>query len=477
MNTEGKMTSNSRSAYFIGIKGVGMSALAIYLRQAGYDVAGSDSNDSYVTDKILKENKITYFSEFKKENLKGLKPSVVVSSAAYGKNNPEFKEAQRRHLNIKYYSEMLGEISSNKKVIAVGGVHGKTTITAIISFILTKANFDPSFIIGAGKISSLKTNAKKGDGDYFVIEADEYRKSPENSEPKFFDFSPQIAIITGIELDHPDIYYSIDDIYQVFYKFACRIPRNGFIVICTDYPKCKKLHSSIADRNFETYGYENGSKWKIVSVEEGEEYSEFSLDVGGKIVGPFKIKLPGKHNILNAVAAIIISLKLEIPEETIKKYLYQFNGVERRFQKIFESKKIKIYDDYAHHPTAIKYTLEAAKKRFPESKIWVIFQPHTYSRTEKLMAEFANAFKNADKVIITDIYASARESIGKITANDLTEEIKRHQSNVRFISEKEKIKEYIKDSLKGDVVLLTIGAGDVYKIGKELAIVFGEENE
>lgn len=463
----------SKLGYLIGIKGVGMCALAVYLKQAGFDVTGSDSSDSFVTDKILKENKISYFSEYNKENLKGLKPLVVVVSAAYGKDNPEVIEAQKRHLNIKYYSEMLGEISSDKKVIAVGGVHGKTTITSIISFILSKANFDPSFIIGAGKIPSLKTNAKKGDGDYFIIEADEYRKSPESSEPKFFDLSPQIAIITGIELDHPDIYYSIDDVYQVFYKFACRIPRNGFIVICTDYPKCKKLHNSIADRNFETYGYENGSKWKIVDIKEGEVYSEFSIDKNGKIIGPFKIKLPGKHNILNAVAAIIVSFKLEIPEETIKKYLFQFDGVERRFQKILENKKIKIYDDYAHHPTAIKYTLEAAKHRFPESKIWVVFQPHTHTRTEKLLVEFANAFKNADKVIITDIYASKREKLGKITANDLALEIKKHQSNVRFIPEKEKIKEYIKDSLKGNVALITIGAGDVYQIGKELATEIG----
>jgi len=475
MNLGKNMTNNNKLAYLIGIKGVGMSALAIYLKQAGYEVTGSDSDEAYITDKILKENKISFFTEYNKENLKGLKPAVVVVSAAYGKENPEVKEAQKRHLNLKYYSEMLGEISSDKKVIAVGGVHGKTTITAMISFILEKANLSPSFIIGAGKVPSLKANAKKGDGDYFIIEADEYRKSPESKEPKFLDFLPFIEVISGIELDHPDIYDSLEDIYQAFYKFACHIPRNGFIVLCTDYPRCKKIRSSIADRNFETYGYENGSKWKVVDVKEEGEYSEFSIDKNGEIIGPFKIKLPGKHNILNATAAIIISLKLDIPEETVKKYLFQFDGVERRFQKIFENEKIKIFDDYAHHPTAIKYTIEAAKKRFPNSKIWVAFQPHTYSRTEKLMADFGNAFRLADKVIITDIYASKREEKGKITSSDLVSEIKKHQSNVRFFPEKERVKNYIKDSLKENVVFITIGAGDIYKIGKELAAELGEK--
>jgi len=463
--------------YLIGIKGVGMTALAVYLKQAGYEVTGSDSNQSFATDKILKQNGIHYFENFDAKNLKGLKPQTVVVSAAYGKENPEVAVAKNRHLNLKYYSEMLGQISSGKKVIAVAGVHGKTTTTAMVAYLLEKANLSPSFIIGAGKITGLSANAHKGSGDYFVVEADEYRKSPEDNAPKFLDLSPFISVISAIELDHPDIYGSLEEIYDAFYKFACRIPRSGLIILNFDYPKSKKLRQSLADRNFATYGYESGAKWKIINVQEGPALNEFYLEEAGKIHGPFRIKLPGKHNILNATAAIITALTSEIPEPTIKKYLSQFGGVERRFQKIAELKNLSIYDDYAHHPTAIKYTLEAARRKFPNKKIWCVFQPHTYSRTEKLLEEFSQAFKNADKVIITDIYASAREKGGKISALDLAAAIKNHQSGVRFMQNKEKIKDYIQDSLKGETVLITMGAGDIYKLGRDLADEMGEKNQ
>jgi len=471
------MANKDNLIYLIGIKGVGMTALAVYLKQAGFEVSGSDSNSSFVTDKILKQSGINVFQNFDAQNLKGLKPETVVVSAAYDKENPEVKIAKSRHLNIKYYSEMLGQISSDKKVIAVSGVHGKTTTTAIVTFLLEKGNLAPSYIIGAGKISGFRANAHKGEGDYFVMEADEYKKSSESNEPKFLDISPFIAIITSIELDHPDIYDSLEDIYNAFYKFACRIPRNGLIILNYDYQKSKKLKQSLADRNFVTYGYETGARWKVVNVQESADFSEFYLDENGKIHGPFRIKLPGKHNILNATAAIVTALNLEIPETTIKRYISQFGGVERRFEKIFQTKDLIIFDDYAHHPTSISYTLEAAKRKFPNKKIWCVFQPHTYSRTEKLLDEFGRAFKDADKVIVTDIYASAREKVGKINAIDLVEEIKKHQSGVRYIENREKIKEYIKDSLKGETVLITIGAGDIYKLGKELAEEMGEKNK
>lgn len=456
------------SAYLIGIKGVGMTALALYLKQAGVEITGSDVADSFPTDKLLKDAKIEYHSGFFAKNVTAKKYDLIIVSAAYEKDNPEVAEAKKRHLNLKYYSEVLGEISSNKKVIAVSGIHGKTTTTAIISLILEKAGLDPSFIIGSGNIANLKTTGRKGDGDYFVIEADEYRKSPDDLTPKFMDLSPQIAIITSIELDHPDVFASLEDIYDAFYRLACKIPRNGKIILCADYPKSWKLKLTIADRDFETYGFDPRSKWRIIDVQQNDRGQSFYLKTTEQTFGPFQLRIIGKHNLLNASAAIVTALSLEIPEKTIAKYLGQFQNAKRRLEKIGEISGVTIIDDYAHHPTAIQLTLEAIKKRYPNHKIWCIFQPHTYSRTEKLLTSFANSFKLANKVIITDIFASAREKNGNISGEDLANEIKKNHANVKYLKNREIITEYLANNVKAPAIVLTCGAGDIYKVAEEL---------
>jgi len=460
-----------KTAYLIGIKGIGMTALAIFLKQSGYEVSGSDVSEFFPTDEILKEAKIPVTNGFNPENLKSIKPDLIVVSAAYGQDNPEVKIARKRHLPLSYYSEALGQISSGKRVIAIAGIHGKTTTAALLSFILEKAGLDPSFIIGATKVTGLRNIAKKGEGEYFVLEADEYRKSPENNQAKFLDLSSQIAVISSIELDHPDVYPSIEEIYNAFYVLACRIPRNGFIVLCLDYPKAKKLRRSLADRDFETYGFDLAAQWKIVNVQEAGE-TNFSLNNNGKIIGPFSLKLKGRHNVLNATAAILVAQKLGIQEKTIKKYLSQFSGVKRRFEEIGRIGQIVVIDDYAHHPTAINLTLEAVKKNFPRNKIYCIFQPHTYSRTEKLLKEFGSAFKNADEVLITDIFSSAREKEGKISGADLAMEIKKNQSKVRFIDDWGKVLNYLEDTIEGPSVIITMGAGDIYKLTEKILEYF-----
>jgi len=461
-----------KSAYLIGIKGVGMAALALYLKQAGFEVSGSDTNEQFPTDDILAQNDIPVYEPFDEKNLQDKKPDLVISSAAYGQANPEVKLAKKKHLNFIYFSEALGQISSDKKVIAVAGIHGKTTITAMIAFLLEKAGLSPSFIIGAGKFAGLKNIAKKGEGEYFIIEADEYRKSPDNKSSKFLDLSPQIAIISSIELDHPDLFTSVEDVYNAFYALACRVPRNGFIVTCIDYPKVKKLRRSLVDRDIETYGFDISAQWKIVNLEETPEEEKFYLNNSGKIFGPYVIEVPGKHNVLNATAAIILARKLGIQEKTIKKYLSQFKGVQRRFEEKAKIDNIIIIDDYAHHPTAIKSTLETAKKKYSDSKIYCIFQPHTFTRTETLLNEFSQAFKSADKVIITDIYTSAREEKGKISGADLALEIKKNQTGVRFISDWKEILAYLEDSVEPPAVIITMGAGNIYKISKDIENIF-----
>ncbi|MEK7142910.1 MAG: UDP-N-acetylmuramate--L-alanine ligase [Patescibacteria group bacterium] len=457
-------TLPGKKIHFVGTKGAGMAPLAKLLKEMGYEVSGSDKLEQFPTDKILADAKIIA-TEFDVHNLEN-KPDLVVISAAYSKENPEVKEAYKKRLAVKPYSEVLGIISKNYQTIAVAGIHGKTTTAALISFLLKKANFDPTYLIGAGEIFPLGSSAHAGKGDYFVVEADEYRKSFEDPSPKFLDLSPQIEIITSIEMDHPDIYLSEEDIYHAFYKFACHLPRNGFIVLNTDYPKAKKLQRSLVDREIVSYGLEKAS-FQIINLTENPTETTFMLAHKGENLGPFRLAIPGLANVLNATAAIITCRHLEIEEKIIKKYLCQFLGVKRRFEKIGQIDEIFIYDDYAHHPRAIKMTLEAARQKFPLFKIIAIFQSHTYSRTKALLSDFAQSFKNSDKVIITDIYSS-REKEKTISGFELSQEVKRHQRSVKYIAEKEKIVQEILDTASGKTLIITIGAGDVYKIALEI---------
>lgn len=463
-----------KTAYLIGIKGVGMTALAKYLVEDGYVVEGSDNESHYVTDDVLLANKIKVYSPFNKNNLLDKNPDMVVISAAYDETNPEVAEALSKKLNMIYYSEALGRITENKRLIAVAGVHGKTTTTSMIAILLESAKLSPSFIIGAGEVPVLNTNARKGEGEYFVLEADEYRKSPSDLDPKFLDVKPEIAIISSIELDHPDIFDTEEDIYKAFYRFACKVPRFGKIIINIDYPKSKKLVGSLADRDFETYGFSSDASWQIIDVIE-EDKTSFSVKHDNEIFGPYVLSVPGKHNVLNATTVVILSKILKIDDEVLKESFVNFKGVQRRFEEIARINDVIIIDDYAHHPTAVRRTLETAKAKFSGSKIWCIFQPHTFSRTEKLLEEFGQAFGAADKVILTDIYASAREGVGRVTAVDLLNKIKNHNSNVIYFHDWRKIKEYVLAFAKGPVVIITIGAGDIYKLGQEIADSISKE--
>lgn len=472
MLSEPKSASGGdKKIHFIGVKGVGMTALAILAKEKGYEVTGSDVAESFVTDDALAKAEISV-SFFDAANIRD-NLNLVVISAAYGKDNIEVKAAREKHLEVMLYSEALAFFARDSHLIAVSGIHGKTTTAAMLSFILCRANLDPSFIIGAGEVGVLELPGHAGGGDYFISEADEYRKSPEDISSKFFDLSPEIEIITSIEMDHPDIFASEELIFDAFYKFACRTPRHGFIVLCTDYPKSKKLRLLLVDRNIESYGFQEGSSWQIIDLDDDQETTNFSLKHAEKIFGPFQLNVVGKANVLNATAAIITSLKIGIEEKLIKKNLPDFRGVKRRFEKIGQINDIMVIDDYAHHPRSIRLTLEAARNRYPDYKIWCIFQPHTYSRTKALLKDFATAFKDADKVIITEIYASQREKEATISAQDFAEAVHQEQRNVRYIGDWRKIiQELI--SVEGKAVIITMGAGDIYKLAEEFFLKLKE---
>lgn len=455
-----------KTIHFVGIKGVGMAALAILAKQMGYQVSGSDEGSVFVTDEELKKAGILV-TEFDPNNLQS-RPDLVVCSAAYSKENIEIKEARRRHQEIISYSEALARLSKDSRVIAVSGIHGKTTTTAMIAFVLTRANLDPSFVVGAANVKSLKQSSHFGQGDFFVLEADEYKKSQENPVSKFLDLSPEMEVITSIELDHPDMFATEEDVFKVFYDFACRTPRKGFIVLCADYPKARKLSRSIADRNFETYGFSSDAMWQVTNVSESDGKTTFEIAHEGRKIGPFTLKMPGQGNILNATAAAVVASKLGVSEKQIIKSLQEFEGVKRRYEIIDQIGNITLIDDYAHHPRAIALTLDAIKARYPQAKIFCIFQPHTYSRTKALLGDFANAFSVADKVIVTDIYASAREMEATISGQDLALEIRKKKPSVKYIDEWDKIVEEITLNLKGPAVVVTMGAGDIYKLQDQI---------
>lgn len=444
-----------------------MSALAKYLSEAGFEVEGSDVAESFVTDDLLRLANITVYSPFSVDNLKKSKPDCVVVSAAYGVDNIEVQEAKKLGIKTIYYSELIGEISQNKKLIAVAGIHGKTTTSSMIAYLLVEAGLDPSYIIGAAKIPVLGSNAHFGQSENMVVEADEYRKNPNTLDPKFIDLNPEIAIITSIELDHPDVYPSVEEVYFAFHRFASKVSRTGTIIINGDYPKARKLIQTLVDRNFETYGFSEELDWRAIDIEE-QNGTSFSVLHHGEKLGPFKLGISGKHNVLNALATIALADKYKIDQEIIKKVLADFVGVQRRFELIGSVGDIDIIDDYAHHPTAIERTLDAVKSKYPDKKIWCIFQPHTFSRTKSLLKEFGSSFKKADKVIITDIYASARESAGSIQAIDLVNEIKKYQDNVHYMNKFDKVEKYLKNFAQGSLVILTVGAGDIYKFGKTI---------
>lgn len=456
----------AKNFYFLGIKGVGMAALAVYLKQSDFEISGSDNGSNFITDKILKEAGIDYYDGFDAKHITD-KIDTMIVSAAYDESNVEIAEAEKKKIKILYYSQMLGEITAEKKLIAVAGVHGKTTTSSLIAFLFEKASLDPSYIIGSGVVANLKGSAHKGEGEYFILESDEYRDRPGSLKPKFLDLTPEVAIISSIELDHPDMYPNIEAIYNAFYSFACRVKRNGTIILCIDYPKAVKLKQTLADRKFITYGFDLAADWQIVDVKEEEE-TIFSLKKGNQIFGPYKLGIHGKHNVLNACAAIIAGKISGISEDTIKKTLIQFKGAPRRLELVADLGSVKIFDDYAHHPTAIVKTLETLKTRYPKAAIWCIFQPHTYSRTQALLKEFAVSFNLADEVIITDIFSSEREKKGEISGQDLANEIRKHHKNTVYINDWGEITQKVISELSSPAIILTVGAGDIYKLSEQI---------
>lgn len=464
-----------RSIHFVGVKGVGMTPLAIIAKQAKIQVSGSDVADEFITDEPLRQAGITPFVGFSKDHVKNC--DLVITTGAHGGfENVEVLYAKAKGIPILTHGEAVGYFMSGKPFkrnftgISVTGTHGKTTTTAMIATLLQKAGFDPSYVIGTSSIFSLPGPGRFGKGNYFVAEGDEYATEPiYDKTAKFIWQHPKFAVVTNIELDHPDVYESEEHMRQAFLQFVNNLPGNGFLITCIDDAQVRKLVKEYSG-NVITYGFSKDSEFCLTSVRVSGTQTFFHLARQGFSMGEFVINVIGEHNALNTTATVIVGMQLGISLERIKKLLLEFKGSKRRLEYIGESKNgLLIFDDYAHHPTEIKKTLHALRQVYPKSKIVCIFQPHMYSRTKKLFDDFLHSFLDVNEVILMNIYSSLREGIDpSVSSQMLVEAMKRFHPNSTFLPNPQDVVKYIAKKYPRGSVIVTMGAGDVYKISEFL---------
>ena len=449
--------------HFIGIGGIGMSGLALIMKGQGFKVQGSDILSNKNIDRLKKE-KIRIYLDQSSKNLKNA--TIVVISSAIKKNNPELVEAKRRKISIIKRGEMLASIVSLLKNIVVVGSHGKTTTTSLIASIFQETKIDPT-IINGGVINSIKNNAKLGKSDWSILEADE-------SDGSFVHIAPTYSIITNVDREHMDYYKSIKDLKNHFVKFIKKTPSFGKSFICHDDKINRDLIKLIKNTNFYTYGQRKNSNFTIYNIKQNKSFSEFNLKVNlpnKKILNikNFKIPLLGIHNIRNAVGAIGVALTIGIPISKIKLGLINFKGVQRRFNKIFSYNNIEFYDDYAHHPTEIKFVLEGINKVFKGFEKICIFQPHRISRLKDLKKEFTYAFKNTDIVILCPIYSAGEKMKLGFSYDDFAREIIRNSGVKLFmVQNKNELANYLKKIMYGKKIVVGMGAGSISNWVKDL---------
>ncbi|MEK6690204.1 MAG: UDP-N-acetylmuramate--L-alanine ligase [Nitrospirota bacterium] len=457
------MFKKVRNIHFIGIGGAGMSGIAEVLLNLGHRVTGSDIKESEVT-RRLRELGGGIFIGHRPENVSGA--HVVVVSSAIRKENVEVVEARKRAIPIIPRAEMLAELMRLKYSIAVAGAHGKTTTTSMVATVLARGGLDPTVVIG-GKLNSLGSNAKLGQGEFLVAEADE-------SDGSFLNLSPTIAVVTTIDKEHIDYYGSMEKIKYAFLSFINKVPFYGLSVLCLDNPYIREIIPEI-EKRYISYGLESEASLTAKGVHLEGMGSHFEVLSEGKSLGLFGMTMPGMHNVSNSLAAIAVGIELGIDIEVIKNALIEFSGVERRFQVKGKVEGIIFVDDYGHHPTEIRATLLAAKAGLGR-RLVVLFQPHRYTRTRDLLSEFFNAFDQADRVIITDIYPAGENPINGISSSLICEGIKeRGHRDVAYISDREAILKDLGENLRSGDIFLTLGAGDVWKIGEELLRLKMEE--
>ena len=440
--------------HFIRIGGISMSALAEICLNKGYKVSGSDMNNSYLLDKLKNQGAKIYIGQCK-ENISD-DTDMVVYTAAIHPDNEELMEAKNKNILTMDRAAFLGQVMREyKNSIAVSGTHGKTSTTSILSTIFEYADLDPTILVG-GNLSIIGGNVKIGNSDHFITEACEYVDS-------FLNFNPKISIVLNIEEDHLDYFSGLDEIKASFNKFGKLLPEDGFFIINGDDSNTSDILHDVKATVIK-YGRDDSNDAVIKNINYNNNgYGIFDLEYNGDNLGTFELSVPGLHNISNATAAILTAYVSGISLETIRKNITLYKGVGRRFETKGYYNDVLVIDDYAHHPTELKATLSAAKK-LNKSKLWCIFQPHTYTRTKSLLDSFAEAFYSADKVIITDIYAAREDDPGDIHSKDLVEKLYHNNVDAIYMNNFEEIAKYLRDNLSENDLVITAGAGTVYEI-------------
>jgi UDP-N-acetylmuramate--alanine ligase len=451
------MFKRYQQIHLIGIGGSGMSGIAEILLNLGYRVTGSDVRRTDVVER-LEHLGAKVFIGHDGANVDG--SHVVVYSSAVSRDNVEVQAARARQIPVIGRAEMLAELMRLKYGIAVAGTHGKTTTTSLVGAVLAEGRYDPTVIVG-GRVTSLGGNARMGQGEFLVAEADE-------SDGSFLKLDPTIAVVTTIDAEHLDHYGNLELIMEAFTTFVSKVPFYGAAVLCLDEPNIQRLIPRVEKRII-TYGIDAAADLVARHVQLSGMASRFEVFQRGVRLGECTLQIPGRHNVLNALAAVAVGLDLEIPFVTIQKALAAFAGVQRRFQVRGVVAGVTVVDDYGHHPAEIRATLAAAKAGF-DSRVVTVFQPHRYSRTLHLRQEFLTAFNQADVLVVMDVYAAGEAPIPGVTAADLADGIRAHgHRNVTYLgSDRARLVDYVCEiSRPGDLVL-TLGAGDVSQLGSDI---------
>ena len=454
------MFRHVKRIHFIGIGGIGMSGIAEVLCNLGFIVTGSDAKKSKNTDRLENLFNVGIAEGHQAENVGAAE--VVVYSSAVKEDNPEVVEAKERQIPVIPRAEMLAELMTLKPyAVAVSGTHGKTSTTSMIATVLGYAGVDPTTIVG-GVVAALGSNAKLGASDWFVTEADE-------SDRSFLMLYPTIAVVTNIDKEHMESYKGMDDVVACFTEFVNKVPFYGAAIICLDDPNVQLIIPQIKRRRV-TYGLTAQADISAKDIRYNDTFgSTFTVSRGDELLGEINLPVPGKHNVYNALAATAVSLELDVPFATIVEAFNGFKNANRRFQLKGEAGGIMVVDDYGHHPTEIVATLSAAKNSSGGKRTVVVFQPHRYSRTKELMDDFVVSFNNADVVFILDIYAASEQPIDGITAEILTENIKKfgHKS-VTYIGDIETATEKVVAALQPGDLVITLGAGSITRLSDEI---------
>jgi len=461
------MYRKTKHIHFVGIGGIGMSGIAELLLSLGYRVSGSDLRSTDITRRLEQMGGV-----IREGHAAGwvTGADVVVTSTAIPADNPEVVAAHEEHIPVIQRAEMLAELMRLKKYgIAVAGSHGKTSTTSMVAAVLGEAGLDPTVVVG-GKVHGLGSNAKLGEGEFLVAEADE-------SDGSFLKLSPVIEVVTNIDLEHLDYYRDIEHIKDIFLEFINRLPFYGVAIVCFDNDHIAQILPRIQKRIL-TYGLTEQADLQAVKITSGSGGVQFTVRYRDQELGVVKLNRPGKHLVYNSLAVIGVGLELEIDFAVISRALANFQGVQRRLQVKGEAGGVLVVDDYGHHPTEIRATLDAVREGWPDRRVVVAFQPHRYSRTAGLFAEFITAFRRADVLVLTDIYAAGEQPIEGVSSEHLLESIKQHgQRHTYLIPQLVQQPLALAPLLQPGDLLLTLGAGNIVRTGEQILQLLGEIKE